>query len=140
MIEQVQQKATGLVDSFGEMEYPDRLKHLDLPTLKYRQLCGDMIEMWKHFNVYLREILPASFKPTDRPSRQHSKQLFQHRPNDGMYGVHHNSFYHRAVKVWNGLLSEVVEAGSANSFKNCLDCHWSDTIFSFDPSATLPEP
>ncbi|XP_076049735.1 uncharacterized protein LOC143030471 [Oratosquilla oratoria] len=138
-IEQVQQRATSLVDGFGQMTYSDRLKYLDLPTLKYRRLRGDMIEMWKHFNIYQREILPASFRPTVRPSRLHSKQLFRHRPNDGMYGAHHNSFYHRVARIWNGLPSEVVDAGTVSSFKNRLDCHWRDFKLRFDPSATPPE-
>ena len=50
-LEMVQIRATKLVDGLGHLEYPERLKLLNLPTLKYRRCRGDMIELWKHFNV-----------------------------------------------------------------------------------------
>ena len=42
MLENVQIRATKLVDELGKMEYPERLKRLDLPTLLFRRLRGDM--------------------------------------------------------------------------------------------------
>ncbi len=52
--EQVQIRATRLVDGLQHLEYSDRLGFLDVPTLKYRRLRGDMIEMC----VYEQEVLP----------------------------------------------------------------------------------
>jgi len=34
------------------MPYKDRLMHLNLPTLKYRRLRGDMIEVFKTTQIY----------------------------------------------------------------------------------------
>ncbi len=110
----------------------------DLPTLKYRRLRGDMIEMWKHFSVYEQEILPASFTPLERPSRQHNRQLFQHRPADGVYRPQSNNFYYRAVNTWNRLLSEIVEAQTINAFKSRLDKYWETVDFKFDPTMSPP--
>ncbi|KAK3880140.1 hypothetical protein Pcinc_015342 [Petrolisthes cinctipes] len=56
-----------------------------------------MIEIWKHFNTYEEQLLPPSFTPRDRPSRRHRRQLYQHRPEDGVYGVQRNSFYFRTT-------------------------------------------
>ena len=50
MIENVQIRATKLVDGLANSDYTVRLKYLDLLTLVYRRSSGDMIEMFKHFN------------------------------------------------------------------------------------------
>ena len=47
MLKNVQKLANGL----GNMDYPERLKRLNLPTLVYRRLRGDVIEIYKHFNI-----------------------------------------------------------------------------------------
>ena len=123
LIEDVQIRATKLVDGFGKMDYSERLEKLKLPTLAYRRLRGDMIECYKHFNKYDQNILPPSFCPRNRPSRSHKFQLQPIRPLDGKRGVHTNSFYCRVVDRWNNLPSNVAEAPSMNSFKNRLDDH-----------------
>ena len=45
-IENVQKRATKLVISLKHLPYIDRLQQLKLPTLKYRRLRGDMIEIF----------------------------------------------------------------------------------------------
>ena len=52
MLENVQIRATKLVDGLARLDYPDRLKILNLPTLAYRRLRGDLIEIYKHFHHY----------------------------------------------------------------------------------------
>ena len=52
-IESVQRRATKLVPKIKNLTYPDRLKALNLPTLSYRRLRGDMIEVYKIIaNIY----------------------------------------------------------------------------------------
>ena len=46
-IEKVQKRATKLVINLKKISYTNRLQRLKLPTLKYRILCGDMIEVFK---------------------------------------------------------------------------------------------
>jgi len=46
-IEKVQKRATKLVISLKHLSYIERLRQLKLPTLKYRRLRGDMIEVFK---------------------------------------------------------------------------------------------
>ena len=53
----VQIRAIKLVDGLENMDYPERLKRLNLPTLVYRRLRGDMIEIYKHFHTYDKEII-----------------------------------------------------------------------------------
>ena len=44
-LEKVQKRATKLVIVVKHFKYEERLKQLKLPTLKYRQIRGDMIEV-----------------------------------------------------------------------------------------------
>ena len=49
-IENVQRRATKQVPTLKNMEYNERLKKLKMPTLKYRRMRGDMIEVFKIIN------------------------------------------------------------------------------------------
>ena len=131
-LENVQIRATKLVDGFGKLEYSERLKRLNLPTLVYRRRHGDMIELFKHFNMYDKSILAPTFQPRDRPSRQHNYQLHFPKSSDGKRGTQTNSFYHRVVKIWNHLPSKVVDSKTINIFKNNLDEHWMNDRVKFD--------
>ena len=80
IIENVQICATKLVDGFSQLEYSERLRQLDIPTLIYRRARGDMIEIFKHLHSYDKNTLPNSFQPRDRISRKHTFQLHERRP------------------------------------------------------------
>ena len=131
MIENVQKRATKLVDGFRDIEYSERLRMLNLPTLAYRRSRGDLIEQWKHFHTYDKATLSKSFKPRSRLSRIHAFQLFPNTSKDGVRGIQRNSFYHRVVDVWNRLPKKVVDAENVNSFKNALDEYWKDEPMKF---------
>ena len=49
-LENVQRRATKMVPGLGDKSYEDRLKDLKLPTLTYRRIRGDMIEVFKLVN------------------------------------------------------------------------------------------
>jgi len=51
-IEKVQKRATELIISLNKLPYLKRLRQLKLPTLKYRRLRGDMIEVFKIIHNY----------------------------------------------------------------------------------------
>ena len=63
MLENVQERATRLVDGLHNVDYPNRLQFLDLPTLAYRRARGDMIELWKHFHTYEQSTFPSRSNP-----------------------------------------------------------------------------
>jgi len=48
-LEKVQKRATTLVLSVKKLHYEGRLRQVPLPTLKYRRIRGDMIELYKIF-------------------------------------------------------------------------------------------
>jgi len=52
-VEMVQKKATRMVKRLKNNSCEDRLKFLNLPTLKYRRLRGDMIQVYNITSVWL---------------------------------------------------------------------------------------
>ena len=124
MIENVQIRATKLIDGMSDIEYEERLKILKLPTLRYRRERGDMIEIYKHLNTYDKVALSPSFQPRDRITRGNNQKLTERKAKDGTHGLQSNSFYYRTTRTWNELPPNVVNAGSINIFKNRLDAHW----------------
>ena len=46
-LEGVQRRATKQLGNLKDLEYKERLKQLELPTLVYRRMQGDMIEVYK---------------------------------------------------------------------------------------------
>ena len=129
MLENVQIRATKLVDGLNTLEYHERLTKLELPTLKYRRKRGDMIVVFKHFKTYDKQALSPSFQPRNRSTRRHNLQLHERVPKDGCRGLQSNSFYFRTARTWNELPKDVVDAETINCFKNHLDKHWENTKY-----------
>ena len=132
MIENVQIRATKLVDGLSNLDYPARLRKLNIPTLLHRRARGAMIEMYKHFTVYSKETLSEAFQPRQRFTRPHNRQILARAAKDGVTGVQTNSFYFRNARTWNDLPADVVNAKTLNSFKNALDRHWEELSTKFD--------
>ena len=62
IFENVQNRATKLVDGVANLNYPERLKKLDLPTFVCRRARGNMIEVFKHIHTYDRQTMPHVVK------------------------------------------------------------------------------
>ena len=87
ILENVQRRATKLVDGFYHMSYSERLKKLNLPSLVYRRARDDMIEIFKLFHSHHNCTLPEGFRPRNHPSRKHDYQLVWKIPKDGVRGL-----------------------------------------------------
>ena len=46
-IEAVQHRATKLVPNLADLSYPQRLRHLGIPSLQYRRIRADMVQVYK---------------------------------------------------------------------------------------------
>ncbi len=126
LIEKVQMRATKLIDNMKDLDYSERLRRLDLPTLAYRRMRGDVIELYKHFHKYDRAIISKSFQQKERMTRRHKYQLHERRANDGERGVQSNSFYFRSPHLWNKLPLKVIESENIDTFKNRIDELWKE--------------
>ena len=120
-LENVQKRTTKLVDGFGTLEYEERLRRLELPTLVHRRALGYMIEVFKHFHSYDQARIPGLFKRQQYGVRNNGCQLVWRVPKDGLREIQTNSFYYRVIKVWKELPSDAVNATTVNAFKARLD-------------------
>jgi hypothetical protein len=112
---------------------------LELPTLAYRCIRGDMIEVYKIVHhKYDKEI--SSFLKLRRDcdvrssSRGHDLQLYQQHSNKN---IRKHSFALRVTPTWNSLPCEVVNAPSVSSFKRRLDKCWSNQEIIYNFKAPL---
>ena len=118
-LERIQRIATKMVPELRNLEYMDRLKEMELPTLEERRVRGDMITLYKLINgmdVLDREdlLLPARAQGL----RGHGKKL---RKDTCRRDVKKYSFPQRSIEKWNSLSAEVVGAVSVKQMKERLD-------------------
>ena len=124
LIENVQRRATKLVKGCRNLPYGDRLKILEIPSLEFRRHFCDMVQVYKHLNVYDRSTVPSKFIKRTRPSRRHAFELQPNFASDGVRGVQTKSFYYRSIPTWNTLPREVVDSPSVKVFKERLTIAW----------------
>ena len=121
LLESVQHRATRMVPGFWKIDYQDRLRKMRLPSLVFRRLRGDAIEVYKHlhgiYKVESGDILPRD-KREGMVTRGHSLKL---KKRDCRTSVRANALGFRVVNFWNSLPEEVVNATSVNTFKNGFD-------------------
>lgn len=121
LLESVQHRATRMVPGFWKIDYQDRLRKMRLPSLVFRRLRGDAIEVYKHlhgiYKVESGDILPRD-KREGMVTRGHSLKL---KKRDCRTSVRANALGFRVVNFWNSLPEEVVNATSVNAFKNGFD-------------------
>ena len=108
----VQRRATKQINDIKDMDYAARLKSLKLPTLIFRRMRGDMIEVFKilthRYDPAVADFLPLH--KTVRPestTRGNSLKLFK---RDAIHVPCENSFSHRVISMWNNLPEVVVSA------------------------------
>ena len=105
---------TQLLAYFGN-EYEERLKRMDLPSLRYRRVKGDMIETYKytHSKYTVNEDLVRN---EYRVARGHSLKLW----NCGS-ATRFNFYSFRIVDSWNFLLEDIINAPTLDTFNARLD-------------------
>ena len=121
-IEKVQRRATRLLPSLRHLTYQQRLSELNLPSLEYRRMRGDMIFMYQIFHHLINidsDLLFSS--PHISTTRGHNYKLYKPRARlkacSDFFGV-------RTIDSWNNLPYDLVNAPSLSIFKNQLDEHW----------------
>ena len=129
-LEKVQKRAIKILPQLKHMNYSDRLKACKLPTLHYRRIWGDMIEMYKILTGKYIETAPSLVGVCSSLTRGHSLRLEKKRTK---YDLCKFCFANRKVNIWNSLPSYVVSAENVNCFKIRLDSFWlnQDIIYNF---------
>ena len=123
-IEKVQKRAIKLVISVRKSTYKDRLIVLNVHTLKYRRIRGDMIEVFKiikqkYDSFAVPELLPSYYNAT----RGKIYKLLNHSFHSNLRQCY---FTARVVNIWNSLPDYVVAVDCVNTFKTRFDKYWKD--------------
>ena len=139
MLENVQRRCTRQLPYLKDMSYEERLRTLKLPTLSYRRLRGDMIEVYKIIKgVYDKEVASFLKMWSDVVQRDagrgHDVKIYLQR---GTKSLRQKAFGLRTVTIWNNLPEEVVNATSVNMFKRRLDKHWENQEIRYNYRASL---
>jgi hypothetical protein len=132
LIEQVLRRATKCVPGLSNLAYEDRLKVMKIPSMSYRRIRGDLIEMYKFTHGLYDCKMPFDFS-TDSRTRGHMYKLKKQRCDTSL---RQNFFSNRVFTTWNSLDATVVEAPTVNAFKNRLDKLFKD--FEYDSTANHP--
>ena len=132
LIEGVQRRATKLIPSISGLSYPQRLKKLGLPSLQYRRLRADMLQVYKIIHGFDRVTIETFFElsGSDR-TRGHRYKINKQRSKTN---IRKYSFSNRVIDTWNSLPDTVVESENINQFKSKLNTHWKGHPIKFSPS------
>ena len=128
-IENIQRDFTRKIEGMSGLEYEERLRKLKLPSLEFRRLRGDLIEAYKIMhNVYDPETTKSLLSLSNiTHTRSHPLKLTKKCVNTQKYL---EFFTNRIVSNWNNLPSDIVMADSVNSFKNKIDHHFRNLMYS----------
>ena len=131
-IENVQRHYTKKIRGMKHKTYKERLMALKLPSLYYRRMRGDLIEVFKIVHGIYDPITTKSLLTRVSDSsitRKHNKfKLTKQRTNKNGYKYF---FTNRVINLWNSLPDNIADAKSINSFKNKIDSHFRDIMFDF---------
>ena len=129
-IEKIQRNFTKRICGLNHLDYTERLKNLNLPSLEYRRARGDMIETYKIMHgLYDSETTKSLINRNITITRTSTNKLFKPRFITKQF---QHFFSNRIINNWNSLPEDIVCAKSLNVFKNALDKHWGHIKFSID--------
>ena len=115
-IEKIQRKMTKLIPGIKDKPYQERMKILNLPSLKHRRRRGDLIETFKVLNGFVK--VNNIFSLSNNLTHTNSKKIYTPFCKSQL---RKNYLSFRVKPLWNALDQKIVNAPSTNSFKNLLD-------------------
>ena len=120
IIENVQRKFTKHIKGLNETPYEERLSKIKLPSLEFRQLRNDMIQVFKIANNFYDPATTNTIFDFNKSTRLrgHNLKILKQRVNKTKFA---SFFSNRVVNTWNKLQNFIVNAKSINEFKNSFD-------------------
>ena len=116
--------ATRLLPNLKKLQYHERLKILGLPTLQYRRLRSDIIQVFRIMHNIHKIDKKQVFTLNRNVTRGQSLKIFKPQCRTNIRKL---SFSQRVINHWNALPAYIVNASSVNSFKNLLNSYWKNT-------------
>ena len=123
-VEKIQRRATKLVGEIKDLPYVDRLRYLNLPSLRYRRLRGDLIYTYK-LTHNLLDVDPVSLFTfrSSSTTRGHCYKIYKPRATS----LQQSQFFSlRVINGWNSLQEDIVNADSIDLFKTYVDRFYYD--------------
>ena len=121
-LENVQRRATKLVQSIEHLSYEERMKELDLFSLKHRRQRGDMIMVYKILHGFIKIDMSDLFQYNlSGKTRGHNYKLQV--PGPIKTDIRRDSFSQRIILPWNGLPCNIVNSQTTQAFKREYDKH-----------------
>ena len=129
-LENIQRRFTKRIEGFGSLDYEMRLQCLKLPSLEFRRIRGDMIEVFKILRGFYDPVTTKSLLEINKSNtRGHPYKLTK----TSFSSTSFQSFFtNRIINFWNSLPTDVVTSGTINIFKNALDKHWAQYMYKID--------
>ena len=132
-IEKVQKLATRYIYNLRGLEYSDRLKSLNLPTLKYRRLREDIICLFRFCKTEILKNSLVEFRP-NVGTRGHNLALAKKR----LHTKPGREFLlNRIIRVWNDFPENFGLIGDLNSLKKFIENYFMSAVVKFDYCAPL---
>ena len=129
-LEKVQRRATKIVSEFRDMSYEERLKALNLPSIKYRQLRGDLIQTYKIIHNIDNVDTDKLFKfQTSSNTRNSEFKLFK---EFAKTKTRSNFLTYRINNILNSLSVQTRTAKNVNNFKTLVDIDLTGLRFDYD--------
>ena len=127
LIENVLRRASKLIPACKNLPYEERLKMLQLPSMRYRRIRGDMIEAYKFTHKMYDTTFPSiTYIQSNTRGHQYKMEKQFCRTNTRL-----NFFSNRIVNDWNNLPAFIVCAESLNQFKIDFDKFMGDIKYVF---------
>ena len=117
-LERVQRRTTKLIPHLRTLPYAERLKILNLPSLKFRRIRGDLIQAFKIFSgtddIKANDIFTQSSYSSTRNS------IFKIFKRHSRTTKRSTTFSYRVTNLWNDLSNNTKQAKNTDTFKNLL--------------------
>ena len=125
-IEKVQRKFTRRLcqkTNISFTSYEDRMKKLNLESLKIRRDKNDLVFLFKIINKYVDINFSEYFKTNNYTSNLRRHKHHISRQDVAQSQIRNNYFSYRVIKNWNSLPEDIISSETLEIFKHKLKRH-----------------
>ena len=126
LIENVLRRASKMLPRLSNLTYEERLAKIEILSMKYQRMRGDMIMVYKVLNGYESSLEHLCAVDNNSITRGHNFKL---KKPSFKAKIRQHFFNNHVVNNWNSLPFDAVNATSTNSFKNKLDQCWENRMY-----------
>ena len=127
LIESVQRRWTRNIRGMEHLNYFQRLKALDLYSVRGRLLRHDMVKYWQIFHGCCAIVPEDMFVNTPLDTTRGHQYKVAHIRTE--LEIRKRFFNVRGISLWNSLPRHIVSANSVSAFKTSLSAHLGDRLF-----------